>query len=75
VPFADFELAHRIPEAKWAIRKWGWAVIDHDKNKGITHRGPCNDAQNIQNDPLECEELAAEINKDLSKTTVQGGRR
>ena len=61
VPFTDFTLAHRIPEAKWAIRKYGWAVIDHDLNKTVTHRGDCNDAENIQNDPMACDELAAEI--------------
>ncbi len=61
VAYHDCELAHKIPEAKWAIKKWGRGVIDHWMNKAITHRGECNDAQNIQNRPVECARLVEKI--------------
>jgi hypothetical protein len=61
------ELAHKIPEAKWAVKKYGFPVVDHVLNKAMTHRGYCNDQQLIQNRPAECDQLAAEIRKEIER--------
>ena len=63
--FSEGQLAHKIPEVVWAIEKYGKSVVDHPMNKAMTHGGFCNDQQNIQNHPLECDELAAEIRKEI----------
>jgi hypothetical protein len=60
------QLAHKIPETKWAIRKYGFAVIDHVRNKAMTHPDYCNDQQNIQNWPLACDQLAEQIRKEIA---------
>lgn len=61
IALAEAELAHKIPEALWAFARWGRRVIDHPLNKAMTHRGYCNDQQNIQNRPLDCEVLVSRI--------------
>ena len=61
----EAELAHKIPDALWANAKWGRQVIDHEMNKAMTHRGYCNDQQNIQNKPLECNALVRSILREI----------
>jgi hypothetical protein len=65
LPYEGGELAHKIPNAVWAKAKYGPRVIDHRLNKVLTHPGFCNDQQNLQNKPLACDRLAAEIRKEL----------
>jgi hypothetical protein len=64
----EAQLAHRIPEALWAMKKWGPSVIDHPFNKAMTHPFECNDAMLIANDPRECEALV----KLIKSAMVQG---
>jgi hypothetical protein len=61
VGLAD-ELAHRIPQRKWCIAKYGPRIIHHRDNLVLTHTGTCNDAVSISNHPLEMERLAQSIN-------------
>jgi hypothetical protein len=60
------EMAHRIACTKVNIRKWGWPVIDHIRNKALVcpdlHGGEdCNAAMNIGNRPGEAETLVLKI--------------
>ena len=61
VAWGDFELAHGIAATKCNYRKYGAEIVDHALNKHLTHRGRCNDAQNIAGDPGKCEALIDEI--------------
>jgi hypothetical protein len=56
------ELAHRIPQRKWCIAKYGPRIIHHRDNLVLTHTGSCNSAVSIGNHPVECERLAQSIN-------------
>lgn len=55
------ELAHRIPQRRHLVAKYGVGVIHHTDNLRWTHRGNCNDAVSIGGKPVACEELAKEI--------------
>jgi len=57
----DGELAHRIPQRRWALAKYGPRIIHHHDNLALTHPGACNDAMSISNQPVECERLAKSI--------------
>jgi len=57
----DFEVAHLIANTKANRAHWGNHVIDHPKNKATTHRGACNDGQNIGFNPMAAQALADEI--------------
>ena len=63
----EFQLAHRIARAKWAIKKYGLEVIEHPLNKLVTHAGKCNDLVLITYRPVQREELVAKIREELSK--------
>lgn len=65
--YQESQLAHRIPEALWAIKKWGMSVIDHPLNKALTHAGACNDAVLIGNDPETCKALVKLIRITMAK--------
>jgi hypothetical protein len=65
VDVATGELAHRIPQRRWCLARWGAKVIHHSRNLVLTHPGRCNDAVSISNHPLECERLAREIQEEL----------
>jgi 5-methylcytosine-specific restriction endonuclease McrA len=67
VSVADGELAHRIPNRKWCLAKYGTKVLHHALNLVLTHPGRCNDAVSISNHPVEMEKLVAEINKRLKE--------
>jgi len=56
------ELAHRIPQRKWCLAKYGPRIIHHRDNLVLIHPGACNDAVSISNHPLEMERLAQSIN-------------
>lgn len=57
----DFEVAHRIARAKWAVVKYSKEVIEHPLNKACTHRGRCNSGMLITFNPEAREKLVAEI--------------
>lgn len=63
----EFQLAHRIARAKWAIKKYGLEVIEHPLNKATTHAGRCNDGVLITFRPVEREKLVARIRKELNQ--------
>lgn len=65
VPFDAFETAHRIADTKANRKRWGAAVVDHTMNLATTHRGRCNDAQNIGYNPVQSATLAHFINQVL----------
>lgn len=62
-----FELAHRIPQRKWCLGKWGRPVIHHRLNVVGTHAGSCNSHVQINPDSLQAEKLAREIRRELGK--------
>lgn len=57
------ELAHRIPQRKHMIRKYGAAVIHHPDNLAIVCRGSarCNSAMSIGGHPMEIDALVRSI--------------
>ena len=55
------ELAHKIPNRKHLVEKYGVGVIHHAMNFEWTCAGACNDAVSIGGDPVACEELANRI--------------
>lgn len=63
----EAELAHRIPQRKYLLAKYGPEVIHHRLNMALTHHGACNDAVSIGGQPLACEKLAAEIREERSR--------
>lgn len=55
-------LAHGIPQAKWAIKKYGAEIVHHPDNLTLVcHRQSCNDKVSISNHPREMDERAAKI--------------
>jgi hypothetical protein len=69
VIFSEMELAHKIAKTKSNVRKYGRTVIDHAMNKAVTHRGKCNDAQNIGFNTCAADALAFDINTELRKAS------
>lgn len=67
VSVTEGELAHRIPQRKWCIAKWGPEVIHHRLNVCLTHHGECNDRMSLGNHPIEMEKIAEIIRKELEK--------
>lgn len=63
----EFQLAHRIARAKWAIKKYGLEVIEHPLNKATTHAGRCNDGMLISFKPVQREELVEKIREAIRK--------
>lgn len=61
------ELAHRIPQRRWCLAKYGPTIIHHPDNLVLTHAGSCNSAVSISNHPVECERLANEIGDSIIK--------
>lgn len=62
------ELAHRIPQRKWTIAKWGPGIVHHPMNLFLTHPGKCNSDVSMGNHPLDMEKLAAAIRKERERT-------
>lgn len=61
------ELAHRVPQTKGNIRKYGKAVIHHVDNLALVCRGSdrCNSGADIRNHPVAVRELVAIIESQL----------
>ena len=64
------QLAHRIPQRKWCIKKWGRDVIHHEMNLALVCSLECNAKVQLNPESLEAEELAAQI---LDKQRAQHG--
>lgn len=67
----SMQLAHRIPQSKWALRKYGKRVIHHRANlRGVCWL-ECNDAVSISNHPVECDDLAMRIQLALDRRPLE----
>jgi 5-methylcytosine-specific restriction endonuclease McrA len=66
--FDTCELAHRIPQRKHLIRRYGKDVIHHEWNLAAVCRGSdrCNSAMSIGGRPVEMDDLASKIRGDLN---------
>jgi len=60
------ELAHKIPQNKWCLAKWGPKVLHHPLNMDLVHH-ECNDAVSISNHPLAMDRLARLIQVALDR--------
>lgn len=61
-PLRDsFELAHRIPQRKHWIEKYGAAIIHHPLNMRVTCPGACNDAVSLGNNDHLHQQVIQEI--------------
>jgi hypothetical protein len=63
----EAELAHRIPQRKWCLKRYGAAVVHHKLNMRLTHSGRCNDAVSVAGKPVTMARLAMEIGAELGK--------
>ncbi len=61
--------AHRIPQTKMNLKKYGAEVIHHIKNRVLVCSLKCNSAVLLSpaTHPIEAEELVREIQEDLKK--------
>lgn len=68
------ELAHRIPQTKGNLRKYGPEIIHHKMNMALVclRSDRCNSGMDIRNHPMEIAELVDRINRDIEG---QGGER
>ena len=55
------QLAHRIPQRKWCIHKWGAEVVHHPLNMAWVCGLACNNIVSIGGWPVACEELVKQI--------------
>jgi len=59
--FHGFQLAHRIPQRKWCIERWGKAVIDHPMNVAGVCGLRCNARAQLDPVSKQAEWLAEQI--------------
>ena len=64
----DGQLAHRIPQRKWCIRKWGAEVLHHPLNLAWTCSTGCNAAVSIAGWPVRCAELVERIREAMDES-------
>jgi len=58
------QLAHKIPQRKWCIKRFSAQVIHHPMNMVLVCGLECNARAQINPDSLQAERLAAKIRKD-----------
>lgn len=63
------QLAHRIPQTKAMLKKYGKAIIHHRKNLVPVCGLTCNSAVNIQHKPIEIEKLVNEIEEYIANAS------
>lgn len=63
--YGTMQLAHRIPQSKANLRKYGAAVIHHPLNVGLTCCLECNAAIDVRNHPIEIAALVKKIKEAL----------
>jgi hypothetical protein len=61
------QLAHRIPQRKWCLKRWGKEVIHHPRNLVLVCGLECNQKAQINPEGLEAAALAAEIMLEISR--------
>ena len=73
--FNDFELAHRVPQRRWCLDRWGAAAVQHPRNLVATHSGYCNARAQLDPESAEAEVHMQSIRKEIrfGKTTVVEG--
>lgn len=59
--WATFQMAHRIPQRKWLLKKYGKEVIHHHMNLAATCSLRCNNAVSIAAHPVEISSLVEQI--------------
>jgi len=59
------QLAHRIPQTKRNLKKYGKEVIHHPKNLRATCSLSCNSKVDIRNHPVAQSNLLAEIEEEI----------
>jgi hypothetical protein len=62
------EIAHRIPQTKSNLKKYGEEIIHHDLNTVLVDSKKCNSAVLIGQKPVRIAELVEKIKKALDKT-------
>lgn len=67
VRFAMFQLAHRIPQRKWCVERWGEEVIHHPKNIVGVCGLACNARAQMNPVSVFAEMHAAEIRVAIEK--------
>jgi hypothetical protein len=66
LPFS-FQLAHRIPQRKWTVAKWGKEVIHHRDNLRGVCSLYCNGRVEINPESIEAATLAAKIAQKVAR--------
>jgi hypothetical protein len=64
--YGTAQLAHRIPQGKRWLRKYGAEVIHSPLNMALTCSLKCNGAVDIRNHPIEIAALVAKIKGDAN---------
>jgi hypothetical protein len=65
VPWMQFQLAHRIPQRKWCMARWGEEILHHHKNLVGVCGLECNAAAQLNPDGLEAALLSEEIKEEV----------
>lgn len=60
------ELANRIPQRRWCIKRFGADVIHHPMNMMLTH-SQCNSGAQINPESLWAQSLAATIKSEMRR--------
>jgi len=66
------QLAHRIPQRKWCIHRWGSEVIHHPDNMTLVCSLKCNAAAQLDPGSLEAAALAERILDRIRKERMNG---
>ena len=61
---AGFQLAHRIPQRKHLLKKYGKKVIHHPLNMAAVCSEECNAAVSVGNNETEHQRIIEEIERD-----------
>jgi len=65
-PYTEGQLAHRIPQRKHLVRKYGESIIHHPRNLAWVCGLGCNAAMSIAGHPLMIERLVHDIKEELN---------
>ena len=61
IPFSEAQLAHRIPQTKMYLKKYGTNIIHHNKNLALVCSLDCNSSVNIGGNPMAIKKLVEDI--------------
>lgn len=71
IGFHDGQLAHRIPQRKHLLQRYGEHIVHHPANLAVTHPGQCNDLVSLGGDPGGMAELARSIELQIATEAAQ----